>query len=341
MKLRKPILVVLALILLCCGGCSRVTFGYNHGDWLLNHWFNDYTSFNEQQKNEIELEVANYMRWHRQEALPEYTAFLQQLNALATPDTTLTPADIKHARAEISRLYKLTMKPLVRPAAHLLSTLDVKQIAKLRHTLADQNSELRDELLSDNEQEQFSKRAKTYLHNTEALVGSLSHTQEKQIRAMSLNIPFVSRAYIEQREARQAGLLTLLDSHANEEQIAVYLSQWIDTLQMPNSQLLQPPSSAYDSAMDEMIVRIYKLLTTEQKDFLRKKISAYIDDLQKLHAEPVNLGDATPLRSVGGGACDQPHPDVDCIAHSYSAAENRERPHIKIGLQNTKRRAHG
>jgi hypothetical protein len=283
MKLSKPILVVLALVLLCCGGCSRVTFGYNHGDWLLNHWFNDYTSFNEQQRNEIQLEVANYMRWHRQQALPEYIAFLQQLNALTTPDSTLTPAEVNRARMEISRLYKLTMKPLVRPAAHLLSSLDAKQIAKLRQTLAEQNNELREETLFDNEQEQYAKRAKTYLHNTEALVGNLSNAQEKQIRAMSLNVPFVSRAYIEQREARQAGLLALLDSHASEEQIAAYFSQWIDTLQAPNSQLLQPPSSAYDSAMNEMIVQIYELLNAEQKDYLRKKISAYIDELQKLH----------------------------------------------------------
>src|SRR5512135_1282532 len=117
MKFTRTGFIILVLFLLSCGGCSRVTLGYNHGDWLLRYWINDYTSFNAQQKDEIRHDVADYMRWHRQYALPEYIAFLQNVNAVVERNGALAAADVMHTRAEFGRLYKLTMTPFIRPAA--------------------------------------------------------------------------------------------------------------------------------------------------------------------------------------------------------------------------------
>jgi hypothetical protein len=284
MNFSKPILIVLALLLLCCSGCSRVTLGYRYGDWLLRYWINDYTAFTPQQKEEIRLDVADYMRWHRQYALPEYTAFLLQVQALVTRDGALSPADVSRTKAELGRLYQLTMTPFVRPAAHLLSQLDERQIAELHRTLAEQNRELREEILAGDRQEQLAQRAQNHIKFTEALVGDLSDAQARTLREMSLRIPFVTSVYIEQREAKRAGLLALLEQHANEAQIAAYFAQWMDTLQFPSSAQQQQAFPTYDSAMNDMIVRIFELLNAQQKAQLRKNLSAYIADLQKLHA---------------------------------------------------------
>lgn len=280
MKSTRTVFIILALVLL---GCSRVTFGYNHADWLLRYWINGYTSFNTRQKEEIKLEVADYMRWHRKNALPEYTAFLQDLNA-RVDQKSISAEDVIHARSEIGRLYKLTMTPLIRPAAHVLSTLDNRQIEELRHTLAEQNHEQREEMLPGTEKEQLTKRAERTIHFVEELVGHLNHDQEEKITEMSLRIPFITTSYIEQREARQARLLSLLINHAGEDKIAALFSQWIDTPEAPTSPQEQQANEAWDSAMNEMIARIFELLTADQKDHLRKKISGYADDLQKLHS---------------------------------------------------------
>lgn len=284
MNFSKPAFIILALVLLSCGGCSRVTFGYNHADWLLRYWINGYTSFNAQQKEEIRLEVTDYMRWHRKYALPEYTAFLHDLDALAKQDGALSTADIMRSRAEISRLYRLTMTPLIRPAAHVLSTLDSRQIEELRNTLAERNREQREEILSGSEQENRVKRAEGLVHFVETLAGHLSGEQEKKIREMSLRIPFVTTSYIEQQETKQASLISLLRNHAGEDKIAALFSQWINTPPTPTSPQEQQAIEAYDSAMDEMIARIFELLTVDQKDHLRKKIYTYSNDFQKLHS---------------------------------------------------------
>lgn len=168
------VFVILALILLGSTGCSRVTFGYNHAGWMLRHWINGYTSFTSQQKEEIRLDVAGYMRWHREKALPEYTAFLQDLNT-ASQKNALSDQDVIHVRSELVRLYRLTMTPMIRPAARLLSTLDNRQIDELRQTLIERNREELEEALSGSEQENLSMRADRYVHFVETLVGHLSN----------------------------------------------------------------------------------------------------------------------------------------------------------------------
>ncbi len=299
MKLARSVFIILALVLLCCGGCSRVTFGYNHADWILRYWINGYTSFTPEQKEEIRHDIDDYMRWHRQYALPEYIAFLQELDTRIDQDGALSTADVVHIKSEFSRLYKLTTAPLSRPAAHVLSTLDSRQIEELRKTLAEQNHKEREETLSGNAQVNLAKRAERYVHFVEELVGHLSNEQENRIREMSLHIPFITTSYIEQREAKQAVLISLLNNHAGEDRIAELFSQWTNTPQAPSSPQEQHDLEAWDSAMNEMIARIFGLLTTHQKEHLHKRISDYIDDFQKLHSATETV-DAAHKPQTGG-----------------------------------------
>ncbi len=281
MNIHKSLFVILAL--LCCSGCSTVSLGYNYADWLLRYWINGYTSFSSQQKDEIHLEVADYMRWHRRQALPEYNAFLQDLNGLVNQDGVLTAGDITHLRTESARLYQLTLAPMILPAAHLMSTLDSRQIAELADTLAYRNSKQRKHILQGSEQELLEMRAVRHVDLVEKLVGRLSAEQEEKIKAMSLRIPFATRYYIEQREAKQARLIALLNNHAGENKIAALLRQWIDTPEADRSAQQQLAIIAYESTMNDMTVRIFELLTTRQKQHLSKIIVSYIDDFQKLN----------------------------------------------------------
>jgi len=296
MNFSRPVSIVLVMLLLTCAGCSRITFGYNHAGWLLRYWVNAYTSFNSAQKEEIHRDVDDYLRWHRENALPEYIAFLQELEVLANRDSALTPSDVIRIREEISRLYRFTLTPSIRPAAHVLSSLDDRQIQELRKNLAKKNHEQRDEMLSGDLKENLAKRANDHIHFVQELAGRLSDEQKDKIREMSMHIPFVTRNYIEHREAMQGDLILLLRSHASEDDIAALLAQWINTPPTPATAAMQGTLESYDDAMDEMTVHVFDLLSPDQKHHLRKTISGYIDDLQKLHAqiEPAGAA-AAPL----------------------------------------------
>ncbi len=283
MVLTRLTYFVLALILLACGGCSMVTLGYNHADWILRYWVNDYTSFNEQQREEIRHDVDDYLRWHRRYAVPEYIAFLKEVDAMGGRADAVETVDAARLSAELDRLYRLTVTPTVRPAAHILSTLDEAQVEELKETLAKKNRELRDELLSGSEEEMLAKRAKNQIRFVERLMGDLSGEQEDKIRDMSVRVPFATRDYLDQREMKQAVLLYLLQSRAGEDRLAVLFIEWIDEPQSRVSFQEQQKLTAYDSAMNEMVVGIFRMLTTEQKAHLHRKLVNYIDDLQSLH----------------------------------------------------------
>ncbi len=282
MDLRRYAFITLVPIVLACSGCSTVTFGYNHGDWLLRYWINGYTSFNEQQREEIHRDVDDYMRWHREHALPEYITFLQQVDALVGGNV-VTAADVMRTKAKLNRLYRLTMTPLVQPAAHVLSTLDRRQIERLRDTLTERNREFREETLSGTDREKLTARAENHIRIVERLVGSLSSEQEEKITQMSTHIPFVTGRYIEEREARQASLIALLDAGAGEDRIAALFRDWIATPGSAASAQEQRAGVAYEDAMNDMIAGIFGLLTDHQKEHLRERISVYIKDLQRLH----------------------------------------------------------
>ncbi len=274
--------ILLALILLCCSGCSTVTLGYNHADWLLRYWINDYTSFSASQKEQIHLEVDNYLRWHRKNALPGYIAFLRNVDAAVNQERSMTVSDVMRLRAESNRLYQLTMEPMIRPAAHILSTLDSEQITELADTLAKRNRKQRKTMLHGSEQEMLAARAKRQVELVENLVGNLSTEQEQKIKEMSLRIPFASRAYIEQRETRQARLIALLRDKAGEDQIAALFRQWLAAPEAFRTPQQQQAIAAYESAMNEMTARIVGLLTVRQKHHLSEKIASYLDDFRGL-----------------------------------------------------------
>jgi len=277
--------IILALTLLCCGGCSTVTLGYNHADWILRYWINDYTSFSTSQKEQIHLEVDNYLRWHRKNALPGYIAFLQSVDAAVNQEAGLTVGDVMRLRAESSRLYQLTVEPMIRPAAHILSTLNSQQITELADTLAERNRKQRKKMLEGSVQEMLDARAERHVELVEKLVSNLSSAQEKMITEMSLHIPFASMAFIEQREAKQARLIALLRDKTGEDKIAALFRQWLTAPEASRTPQQQQAIAAYESAMNEMTVRIVELLTTRQKHHLTEEIASYIDDFRKLSSK--------------------------------------------------------
>jgi hypothetical protein len=291
--MRKLLLIILSVALLLCSGCSIVSVGYNNADWILRYRINDYTSFNEWQKEEIRREIDTYSRWHRNNALPEYVVLLQNLDMVVQQDGLLKTGEVVRIKGEIGRLYRRTMQPFVRPSARILSTLNSRQIEELEKTLSDRTRKQKKEIFYGSEQKNLAMRAERYIALVEKLAGNLSGEQEGKITEMSLHIPFATRHYLENREANQAGLIALLNNKAGEEKIAEFLLLWINNPEATRTAQQQQVIQAYENGMIDLTVRIYQLLTARQKTHLREKIRSYIEDFQSLRAT-ASTTSATP-----------------------------------------------
>lgn len=277
--MKKSLFIVLVIALLSCG-CSTVSLVYHNADWYLQHKINGYTSFNAQQKKLIRKDVSDYMRWHRKNALPEYIAFLQNLNGAAQYDGQLRVENITLLRAQLMNLYRETLKPAIMPTAEILSMLDSGQIQELGRNLAEENQKQKHEELDLSHNEYLERRADKTISFLEWLAGNLNGGQEQKIRDMSRHLPVVSGIYIQHRVANQSRLIALLNGHAGKEKIAAFLSSWILTPETTRTTQQQHDIEAFETAADEMIAKIHDLLTVPQKDHMHKMISSYIDDMR-------------------------------------------------------------
>ena len=274
-------IIIFALLL---QGCSWVTLGYNNFDVYLRYKIGDYASFTTSQQIVIRQEVADYMAWHRQHALPEYIAFLKDVELLVR-QTQPPPSstDIARLRERVNSLYISTVLPTIRPAANILSSLDDLQIAQLEKKLAEDNSKLEHELIDDNTGKTLEKRAQRTIDFLEKFTGNLNTVQEEKIRAASLRLPFITEIFLKQRKASHAKLLDLLHSKASVKAIADYLSSLIlspELARAPDEQVL---IEQFKRESDELVVTSFLLLRADQKQTLQKSITAYIADFQSLH----------------------------------------------------------
>lgn len=276
--------LLVVLILLCCSGCSTISLGYNHADWILRYSINDYTSFNTAQREQIHQQVDDYLRWHRKNVLPGYIATMQHIDEAVNQQGGMTVGDVMRLRAESASLYQLTMEPMFQPAAHILSSLDDEQIAELADNFAKRDGKQRKLMLQGSEQNMLAARAERDVELVGKLFGTLSFEQEKKITEMSLHIPFATRAFLEQREAKHAKMITLLKDKASEEQLAALFQQWLSKPEDSRTPQQQQVIDAYENAMNEMTVQIVAMLTARQKRHLSEAITSIVDNFKKLNA---------------------------------------------------------
>lgn len=278
-----PRFVIIIIFALLLQGCSWVTLGYNNFDVYLRYKIGGYASFTTSQQTIIRQEVADYMAWHRQHALPEYIAFLKDVELLTRQTQPLSGTDIARLRARVNTLYIATVLPAITPAANVLSTLDELQIVQLEKKLAEDNTNLEQELLDNKIDKTLKKRAQRTIDFFEKFVGNLNTDQEEKIRAASLRLPFITEIFLRQRKADHAKLLSLLHNKANAETIAEFLNSLILTPELTRVDNDQVLIEHFKKESDELVVKSYSLLRADQKQIFQKNISNYIEDFQKLH----------------------------------------------------------
>ena len=273
-------IIIFALLL---QGCSWITLGYNNFDVYLRYKIGGYATFTTSQQTIIRQEVADYMAWHRQHALPEYITFLKDIELLTRQTQPPSSVDIAHLRKQVNTLYINSIMPAISPAANVLSTLDESQIAQFKKKLAEDNTKLEQELLDDKIEQTLEKRVQRTLDFIEQFVGNLSADQKEKIRAASLRLPFITKIFLNQRKTSQVKLMSMLHNRAPAETIADFLISLLLTPELTRTTNDQVLIEQFKKESDELIVKSYVLLRADQKRTFQKNIVNYIEDFQKLH----------------------------------------------------------
>ncbi len=277
--------ILLFLLLLQLGGCGIISLGYNYSDVYLRYTINSYTAFSKEQKQEIHKDVDAYMQWHRKVMLPEYAAFLRDLQHKVESGAPLSADEVRAYRLRVRKLYVSTLQPTVMPAAHLLHGLDQAQVDELAASLDKENSKQRDKDLSGTAEEQLKSRTERTIEFIENQTGSLSDGQLAQLREANARLPYASGIYQHLKEDNQKHLIGLLNDHASGEDIANFLSLWLILPEKFRTPEEQETLQAFEQGSDAFIAEVYAMLTERQRNKLLKNITKYAESFDSLSRE--------------------------------------------------------
>lgn len=276
----RALLLFIIIVCLLLAGCSRMTIAYNNADWYLQNKIEDYATFSSAQQKLISQEVDHYFEWHRRYVLPEYSDYLQ--SAIAALHEPLTAQSAANFRTRLRELYVITVAPMARSAAIVLSDLTPEQLTEFENNLQEQNTEMRDEFLSQSLDEYLTKRAKSAVNFIEDFSGNLSTSQKEQIFALSRALPITRSAWLESRASHQRKLISLLRDKRSASEIEHFLLTWIYEPQTLRSTKHQELLDNFMLASDQMAIAILQNLTPQQKRLIEKQLSNYINDFSKL-----------------------------------------------------------
>ena len=176
--MKKSLLVALILPFLLVG-CSS-TFAYNNLDWLLYWYLDDYVELDKGQKQQFDVELTQWLRWHRTEELQQYQQQLLDLQQrLAEGPLT---ADQWYTEFGAAREHWVRLRDKVGPdLVAFAPTLTDRQVDDLFEALEKDNQDEVDERNASDEQERLEDRQKRIEKQLKGYIGKLTKQQKTLI----------------------------------------------------------------------------------------------------------------------------------------------------------------
>ena len=268
-------------LVLLLAGCS-LTLAYRYADWLILWQLDHYFDLSSAQRHDLGLRLTPMLAGHRHEAMPQYEAFLVQIQNRLTQG--LTSQDIDWVYATYDRLRADLFDRLVADGGVFLASVDPPQVRTLEAALQKDHDKAA-RLVQAPAPERLTKRAQATIDWLEDWLGSLSKDQQTQIRAWSLALPDTQAVWVAYNRQRQQELLAFLHQPRTPERAARELRAMLVYPDATAPQAYQDAVRQMRAAVKTMALAIDQRLTADQRHRAVTKLQRLIDQLQDLQAE--------------------------------------------------------
>ena len=270
------ILINLLLLTALLAGCSAnglvIRYFYGEMDDKLYDRILAYATFTETQKEQIRKSVEKYSSWHKQNELPRYENFLDQIATQIsagelTSDMVLTYFEQARGFAKTS----FEHSPFFN-SAEFLKSLSDQQIEEIQNKFARQDDEFQRWLKKRQEEDDNGERLKQIIKNTRRITDiSLNNEQQQivkdglsQIKSDPLNRHKVYNRW-------QAGFIQILDKR-HEQKFTETVSEHIATYQNLIKSDSPKRYENNEKIAAHLIIQIVASLDEKQKLALQKRI---------------------------------------------------------------------
>lgn len=281
-----PRVAFATLLLSLVAGCSALRLAYNQADHILTWIAHDYFDLDHHQRQEFHARIDPLLKWHRQEALPDYVRFLSEIKKRG--EHPFTREDAIWMVDGVKARFRAIATKGTPDAVEMLSSLTPDNIQALEKQFAKVNQKfVREYQLGGNREQQRRARTERTIKRIKEWAGPLTHAQEERIAALYERVPYTESVRHQDRQRRQKEFLALLKQRQNKAEFAKALAPWLADWEKG-----RPPeiAAALNDSYEKRVafyLEVERLLTREQRAHVLHKIQDYIDDLNALVARRV------------------------------------------------------
>jgi hypothetical protein len=276
-------IAIAALAVLALGGCSIISFVYDHADRFALSYIDGWFDLDSAQGKRFRERFRERMVLHRKDELPRYSAFLRELRAKVAGAPTAAELDAMfRGSREIIELGIRRTLPLM---ADTLAELSPEQVEHLAREMAENNEEFVEEMAEDTPAERKREREEDLIDEMEDWTGRLAEPQRARLRALVAAVPDGRQPWFEHRQQRQRGLLALLRARAPRDAYVAYAEEWwLGDRHLDPAIAQQLERNRRLSA--ECFAGLIASLTPKQRTRALDRIDDLIGELDELHAKP-------------------------------------------------------
>lgn len=275
-----------AVLLVCAAlsGCSTVQLAYNQAVPLSYWWLDDYFDFSDTQAKLVKAELTRLHGWHRQNELPAYAAWLQQMQGIA--EHNLSAEQVcgfaEQIRLATRRLLDQSAEGLAQWAPGLLP----EQLSTLAQGFEKDNRKWRKEWLDGAPQALAKRRLNKTVDRFEDFYGPLQDPQIDLLKdSVNSSVFDPSLAWTE-RLRRQQDMLTSLRQHASTGRPAAQVRADMQALLVRS---VESPDPVYRARLEQWQTQgcrtfalVHNSMSSEQRATLKSTLARYEQDARTL-----------------------------------------------------------
>ncbi|OKY25491.1 DUF6279 family lipoprotein [Thalassotalea sp. PP2-459] len=278
MQLKGNIFIILFVGLLT--GCST-TFMYNHLDWWVGWYLDDYVDLTRDQQRNFDLKFEELHQWHRDTQLNQYKEQLTQFKSQISAG--VSKEDLAEHQEKITGHWQVLMRKVAPEVAQLSLQLSKQQ----RESLIDNIKKIRQKRIDDHEnlsrEEWLEAREKEQIADLKEWVGKLTSTQKQKIHQLVKGFQSEREYWLAYRTSWQQSFFTLLTpEQLDQSYVDAFTDLMINGRKRLRSEELLELNKQNDAISHEITVHVLNTLTAKQRKKLTKKLDDLIEDLTEL-----------------------------------------------------------
>mgnify|MGYP001550674312 CR=1 FL=1 len=267
---RKLIAVVLLTLLVA--GCT-MSFTYNHLDWLIPWYVDDYVDLSRQQRQLLQGQLGPVLQWHREEELERYLELLDQIEADLAGE--ITAGQVRSWADEIIAAVERVEENMVSVALQFGATLSDEQLAEFMENVWEEHREYEEEFLSRSDEEYVEENSENLEEFLERFTGRLDDEQETILLQAAESLHRFDGAWLKDHEQWLNTLGPLLQRKPG----------WEDAVREAYANRTRQQSPEYTELLEynmEVVSQAIADVLNRLNDKQRKHLDDEIEDFQSL-----------------------------------------------------------